>query len=289
MSLRRSAAVVCLAVLAAAPAAAAPAAAASASAASLKVASSLDGKTVLPHRIPWVAFMSIPETQISQVDYLIDAKLRWVGHGSAAKYTGSSLYYSTYSDTGGYLVTSWLAPGLHRFTVRVVALDGQTASDTVVARVLPAPIPPAALAGSWQRTINTAAAPAPGSSGNPTDTYTPDGTYTITFSRKWIEDHVAGKFTISGSINGNTGAGEEYLSDWTPGPKSFHVQGAVSIQPFDSNTDQLGGWWCNPGGPGANYSWTVHGNVLTLGPIGGKDACGIRGFIWTGTWARVAN
>jgi hypothetical protein len=77
------------------------------------------------------------------------------------------------------------------------------------------------------------------------------------------------------------------LTDWTPGPRSFHVQGAVSIQPFDGNTDQLGGSWCYWGGPGANYSWTVHGRVLTLTPFGGKDACSIRGFIWTGEWTRV--
>jgi len=233
--------------------------------------------------------MSIPRSRINQVDYLIDGKLCWIGEGSSSKYPGTSFYYSTYSDTRGYLVTSWLAPGLHKFTVRVATTNGQTASNTVVARVVPAPVPPAALVGSWQRTINTANAPAPGSPGNPTDTDTPDGTYTITFSRKFIEDRLPGKFTISGSINDNTGDGEEYLDDWTPGPHSFHVQGAVSIQPFNSNTDQLGGWWCEPGGPAANYSWTVRGSDLTLTPIGRTDACGIRGFIWTGTWSRVAN
>ncbi len=284
MFLRPSVALICLAGLGAAPAVAA-----SASPALLKVISSLDGKTVLPHRIFWLAFMSIPQAQISQVDYLIDGKLCWVGTGNPSTYPGTSSYYSTYSDSGGYLVTSWLTPGLHKFTVRVVALNGQTGSDTVVARVLPAPVPPAALVGSWQRTIKTADAPAPGSPGNPTETYTPDGTYTITFSRKWIEDHFPGKFSISGSIDGNTGDGFELLTDWTPGLHSFHFQGAVSIQPFNENTDQLGGSWCYWGGPGANYSWTVHGSALTLTPIGGTDACQIRGFIWTGTWTRIAS
>lgn len=119
----------------------------------------------------------------TQFDYLIDGNLRWVGTGNPSKYRDTSSYYSTYSDTGGYVVTSWLTPGLHKFTVRVLALNGQMGSDTVIARVLPAPMPPAALVGSWQRTTNTANAPTPGSPGNPTDTYTPDGTYTITFSR----------------------------------------------------------------------------------------------------------
>ena len=56
-----------------------------------------------------------------------------------------------------------MTPGLHRLTARVIALNGQNGSDTVVASVLPAPIPPAALVRSWQRTINTANAPAIGS------------------------------------------------------------------------------------------------------------------------------
>ena len=113
MSLRPSVALICLAGLVVAPAA-------TASATPLRVTSSLDGKTVLPHRISWMAFPTVPRAQIKEVDYLIDGKLCWVGHASP----------STYSDTGGYLVTSWLTPGLHSFTVRVITLSGQTASDT---------------------------------------------------------------------------------------------------------------------------------------------------------------
>lgn len=251
---------------------------AAASSTTLKVTSSLDGKTVLPHRISWMAYSTVPMTAIKEIDYLIDGKLRWVGHDSR----------STYSDTGGYLVTSWLTPGMHKFTVRTVALNGQTASDTVTARVLPAPIPPPAILGSWQRTVDTADAPTPGSSGNPTDTDTPSGTYTITFSRKWIEDHFPGKFTISGSIGDATGDGFELLSDWTPKPTTLHVAGAISIQPFDGDTDQLGGSWCYWGGPGADYTWKVSGTALTLEPVGGTDACAIRGFIWTGKWTKIA-
>jgi hypothetical protein len=251
---------------------------AAASSTTLRVTSSLDGKTVLPHRISWMAYSTIPTAEIKEIDYLIDGKLRWVGHAAG----------STYSDTGGFLVTSWLTPGIHKFTVRAIALGGQTASDTVAARVLPAPIPPADLIGNWRRTINTSDAPAPGSSGNPTDTDTPSGTYTISFSRSWIEDHFPGKFTISGSINASTGDGFELLTDWTPKPSSFHVAGAISIQPFDGDTDQLGGSWCYWGGPGADYTWKVSGTSLTLKPVGGEDPCAIRGFIWTGTWTKVA-
>ena len=40
-----------------------------------KVASTLDGRRVLPQRIHWVARTSGPA---SEVDFLIDGKLRWV-------------------------------------------------------------------------------------------------------------------------------------------------------------------------------------------------------------------
>jgi hypothetical protein len=241
-----------------------------------KVTSSLDGKTVLPHRIHWMAFPTIPMSQIKAVDYLVDGKLRWIGHGSP----------STYADTGGYLVTSWLTPGLHTFTIRVLARDGATASDTVTARVLPPPTVPAALAGTWKRTVtNTSAAPPPGSAGNPTDTLTPPGTYTISFEPQWIHD-VFPCTTSPCRFVSSTGAGGLFDDDWIPGPKTFYVQGEVTFTVADASA-RLNGWWCQTWGPSATYSWSVNGNTLTLAPIGGMDACGIRGFIWTGRWTRV--
>ena len=32
---------------------------------------------------------------------------------------------------------------------------------------------------------------------------------------------------------------------------------------------------------------SVSGDTLTLAPVGGHDACGIRGLVWGGTWTRV--
>src|SRR6202042_3426446 len=110
---------------------------------------------------------------------------------------------------------------------------------------------PSELAGSWRRTIDTTGAPAAGSAGNPTDTFTPSGTYTITFEKQWILDHFPGAFTAASQ---DTGAGWEITSDWTPGPTMLHVQGAVTFK-VSNDSDQLGGWWCEPGGPAADYSW----------------------------------
>jgi hypothetical protein len=242
----------------------------------LKVTSTLDGKTVLPHRIHWVGFTTLPASKVNRVDFLIDGKVVWTEH---------TIPY-TFADDRGYLVTNWLKPGNHDFTIRVTARDGRRAEDTVKARVLPPAAVPAALAGTWQRTIaDTSGAPVAGSVQNPTGTLTPPGTYRITFDRRWIHD----EFPCTNSpctYNSNTGAGGEFNTDWIPGPSSFSVLGGVTIHTF-KDTDRLAGWWCETWGPAATYTWTVSGNTLTLAPVGGHDACGIRGFVWAGKWTKL--
>jgi len=244
--------------------------------ATFKVASTLDGKTVLPHRIRWRALPTLPQAQMKEVDFLIGGRVAWIE--PKAPYS--------YSDDEGFLVTSFLTPGRHRFAVRAVATDGRRATDTVTARVLPAPMPPAALQGTWERTIpDTSGAPAPGSAGNPTDTLTPPGTYRLTFERRWIHD-VFPCTTTPCRFVPKTGAGGEFTSDWTPGTRTFSVRGAVTFRVFH-DTDRLAGWWCNPGGPAATYTWSVSGGTLTLAAADGRDKCVVRGFIWAGTWKRV--
>jgi hypothetical protein len=240
------------------------------------LASTLDGKRVLPHRIYWLALPSLPASKVSKVEFLIDGRLAWAEHKPP---------YS-YADDGGYLVTSFLKPGRHRFTVRVIPKTGQQETNTVTARVLPAPPVPVALAGTWERTItDTSGAPAGGTAGNPTDTLTPPGTYKLTFDRQWIHDQFP--CTTSPCRYVSSGAGTEFDSDWDPGTSTFYVQGEVTFRIF-TDSDRLAGWWCETGGPSAHYTWSVSGNTLTLAPVGGHDACGIRGFVWSGTWTRVS-
>jgi hypothetical protein len=45
---------------------------------SLAVASTLDGHSSLPHRISWVARPSVAESEVSEVDFLIDGKAAFV-------------------------------------------------------------------------------------------------------------------------------------------------------------------------------------------------------------------
>src|SRR4051794_33446237 len=161
--------------------------------AAFTVSSTLDHKATLPHHIRWHATTTLPANQIAEVDFLIDGKLSWVEPKPP---------YS-YSDDTGYLVTSWLTAGNHRFTVRAKSKDGRVANDTVTARVAPAAEPSVPLAGKWHRTVDPTGVPTPGTPGAPKDTPTPAGTYTLTFDKRWLQTRDPGTFTKA-SVDKNT-------------------------------------------------------------------------------------
>jgi hypothetical protein len=228
------------------------------------VKSSLDKRTVLPHRIHWLAYPSLPHAQVKKVDYSIDGgPVRWTEHH----------YPYSFSDNGAYLVTTWLKPGRHRFTVRAVATDGRVAIDTVTAKTVAPPAVPAAQHGTWERAPFSKALPG-----------WPTGTYKLIFDRRWIELIHPGPFDPVKSVP--TGEGYINYFDWNPlGAGRFHAQGAVTLKE-QGPKDRVGGWLCEPGGPGSNYTWSVTGTTLTLTPAGGSDACHLRGRVWAGEWTR---
>ena len=139
-----------------------------------KVTSTLDGKKVLPRRIVWTVNVSPAFPKSGLVDFLIDDKT--VGFN----YIKTS---DTYPDTGGYLVTTWLKPGTHTFTSRVRPPGSQvTIDDTVIATTVAPAAPPAALAGTWERTVSDlSGTPKPGSAGNPGGNTLPTGRYELIF------------------------------------------------------------------------------------------------------------
>jgi hypothetical protein len=243
------------------------------------IRSSLDGKTVLPHRIHWVARPHLPEAQIESVDFLIDGKLVWIEHNPP--------YVYSEDEDGvhlGYLVTSWLAPGRHRFAVRAIAKDGRKATATVTARVT-APLDlPTGLAGRWQRTItDTSGAPAPGTPGNPTNNYFPAGTYTMVIDPRQIQMRFPGTFRRPASDS--TGEGWVLDSDYTVSSSTLRATGPVIFEPYRGQAE--GGWWCWQDGPSGAYDWSISADTLTLAPRGGADPCANRGFIWAGAWKRT--
>jgi hypothetical protein len=232
-----------------------------ASASPFQVVSTLDGKTVLPHHIRWRGEPTLSAAAIKEVDFLIDGRVRWVVTRPPYGYA----FDATWAHPG-FLVTTWLRPGRHRFAVRAVAKGGRTATDAVAARVLPAPEVPTKLVGTWRRTLARSV---------------PAGTYAITFDRRWLEDRLPGRFRHgAGRCSGCI-----LRDDYAPGPRTFTVWGAVVTGPAIASSP-VRGWWCDPGGPTATYSWSVSGSTLTLAPLGGSDPCRRRGLAWTGRWTR---
>jgi hypothetical protein len=247
-----------------------------------KVTSTLDGKKVLPIRTHWIAHTRIPASQVTRVDFLIDGKLRWTDTAPISGSAGSYAFGNADSlSTEGFLVTTWLTPGAHRFSVRVTEATRTKAVDTVTARVLPAPQPPSALAGAWTRVVTAEdVQKAQPQYGSPP----PVGTWKLVFDQvgAWelgpLQTGVVDQYDAeAGTINVYAPIQMAPLSCDQGGT----CQGGVSR--FGYHT--IGGDDCTWSGPFGTYQWTVTGTTLTLTAI--HEACGDRQAIWEGTWTRT--
>lgn len=228
------------------------------------IRSSLDGKSVLPHRLPWIAYPSAP-VMYPGVEFLIDGKLVYDNRLEPYAFGHDGRDEATNTVKTGYLVTSWLTPGKHTFTVRAKRNpDRVTASKTVFARVLPASQPPAALAGMWTRQIEK---PVPSDRGVLWHGTAPAGRYRLTIDRRYLKS--------TGPVPGNV------KFEYAATASTLRLGGPVWTG------DRSEGGACDPWGPEATYSWTVSGEVLTLAPMEAADGCSQRGAIFTGEWTRV--
>jgi hypothetical protein len=228
----------------------------------LKVTSTIDGKKVLPHRSRWIAYPNLTAAKVRKVEFLIDGKLRWTEHKAPYNYGSDDLHGHL-----GYLITTWLAPRKHTFTARAFDNTGRMTADTVIARVLPAPAPPAALAGAWTRIvtaddIKTAGASPP-----------PAGRWKLIFDRvgAWHIDPQQG-----GVVNQYTAHADDIdvFAPITMAPKGVSRYGAHGFGCCD----------CNEAGPFGSYTWSTSGKELTLKAT--KEGCPNRRAIWEGIWTR---
>jgi hypothetical protein len=236
--------------IAAASAAAAPAAK------RFTVRSTLRGRTVLPHRIHWYAYPSLPSSKIVAVDFLIDGRLRWVEHNAPYDY----------GFNGNYLVTSWLKPGRHRFTVVAHANDGRRARRSVTANVLPAAPPPAPLDGTWTRTMTPAQ-----TQGQPA------GTWILKINKIgwWIK-----------VPDGGPGANlidVAYLQEGL-----LESRGGIWTKPNPPNNPTQGNGWCDEPFQPVQYQWSVSETTLTL-TLAGPARCDGESVIWAGTWTHATS
>lgn len=223
----------------------------------VSVASSLDGKRVLPLRIHWTARPSVPSASVAEVDFLIDGRVGWTEMRAP--------YF--YGDDGNWLVTTFLKPGRHRFTVRVTTATGKTASDTVTARVAPAPAPPAALAGTWSHTV-TAADVAHATSSQPP----PTGRWKLTISK------------IGWQMTDPQNGGGAFDVVYLPHSK-LQMRPTIETPPYPNPSN---GGFCADTDPLA--VWTAATSpartTMTLRPAP-RDPCGDRIAILAGTWHRI--
>ena len=224
-----------------------------------KVKSTLAGKKVLPLRAHWLGYPSLPESKVTEVAFLIDRKLRWIEHHKPYTYGGL--------DGDNYLVTSWLKPGRHIFTVRATATDGRKASTTTIARVLPAPSPPPALANThWKRTLTK----------DQLGPSTPAGDWSLRIDEKGWK---------IGDPRGDT----NFIDVAYLGPHLLQSRGGIWTKPH--GVGHVGGnGWCEDTNVPVDYGWSVAADVLTMTLVG-PDRCGDPGDsqsqVWAGSWTRV--
>ena len=221
------------------------------------VTSTLDGRTVLPLRVHWIAHPHIALAQVQEVDFSIDGRRAWVEH--QAPYV--------YGDDGNWLVTSFLRPGLHTFTVRVITFSNRRASDTVRARVVAAPAPPAQLAGEWQRTVS-AADVTKATSGSPP----PPGIWRLTIS-------------ATGWAMRDPQGGGGLFDVAYPADGTLQMRPTIEYPPYPNGNN---GGFCADTDPLSDWTVAVSadGQTMTLNPSG-SDPCGDRLAILQGAWTRT--
>jgi hypothetical protein len=215
----------------------------------LSVSSSLAGHTTLPHRIHWTATPSVPPDQVSEVDFLIDGRLRWVEHNAPYDY----------GDDGNFLVTSFLSAGSHTFTVRATTIGGKTASTTVTAHVHAAPAPPNALAGTWKRYVKRTDPSGP-----------PSGNWHL------IIDRVG--WTINDTAGGGNVIDVAYLKPGLLEVRTGMATGHDTVAGGAADEDLNG--FCNnaPGRP-VRYRWSVTGSTLRFRYVSGRACPGFTQFL----------
>ncbi len=232
-----------------------------------KVTSSLDGKRSIPFRTHWIATPHPAGAIVTQVAFLIDGKLAWTEMNSP--------YVFGSDDDGtnlGYLITTWLKPGRHSFTVRAIGESGRVVSDTVTAHVAAAPQPPAALQGTWTRTMTQQDITNAGLTLGP-----PTGRWQLVFDRvgAWELDPLGTGLGTQYAVTGNT------INVYAPIQEvPCCSSGSSGIARYGHHG--LGGVDCNPSGPFGSYSWSVHADTLTLTPI--VKGCPSQETIWAGVW-----
>jgi hypothetical protein len=233
-----------------------------------QVTSTLDGETTIPLRTRWIATPQPAGAPVAGVDFLIDGKVIWSENAAPYVFGGD--------DNGtnlGFLITSWLSPGAHTFTARATGVDGKTVSDDVTASVAAAPAPPAALKGTWTRTVTQQDIEHAGVTEGPP----PTGQWHLIFDQigAWELDPLGSGVGSQYEAQGDT------LNVYAPIQEAPFSNGIGGISVYGHH--DVGGTDCDASGPFGSYRWSVAGKKLTMSVI--NEGCPNRQAIWEGVWS----
>jgi hypothetical protein len=217
------------------------------------IRSTLGGKAVLPHRVAWLAVPALPSSRVRSVEFSIDGRVRWSERNPPY----------TYGNDGNFLVTSWLSPGMHRFTVEALSADGRRATVTTKARVGTPPPPPTDLAGTWERVLSKAEVEGAIDSA--------PGRWRLTIEKagwRFRDPGTHGALVDVAYLGGGVVEARGGVYTRLPGPG---LEGNI---------------WCDSSYEPVRYRWSREGDTLTLA-LAGPRRCDGQSQVWAGSWTRA--
>jgi hypothetical protein len=236
----------------------------------LRALSSISDGAVLSDPVRWTATAAgVPATQVGQVDFLIDGRVRWIEHHPPYVFNGD----------GDELFPWLLGPGGHRLAVRIVTRTGATGSTVSSVTVsIPAPIP-VQLLGTFSRTVTVADVLPPRPS-----PHEPRGEALLAGVSRG-EALLAGVWRLrvqaDGSITINAPDGAASTEAFLADPDGIlTLEGPANWLRSD---DRQSGF-CEIETIGA-YTWSAHARSLVVTPQ--HDTCTKRSSVFAGDWRRT--
>jgi hypothetical protein len=226
--------------------------------AAFSVASSILNGATLSEPIAWTATAT---AMLSRVDFLVDGAVKWTEYKTP--------YF--FNDDGNLLHPWLLGAGPHLLTTRGVATSGAQASSSAHVTVTAGPQVPAALAGTFARSVTAADYARTAGYRTQTDInigQAPDGVWTAHFQPKGL--------ILFDDPKGS--GGTEALSA-TPGG-TLTMGGPVN---WLVHKDRQGNF-CQKEAPG-QYHWSVAGRTLTI--TGDEKKCADRDSVFIGNWTQT--
>ena len=215
------------------------------------VTSSITDGQALSAPLTWTATVKPAKGQsVSKVVFSVDGKAEWTEMNAP--------YF--FNDDNYYLYPWLLGSGAHTLGLTVTMNSGSKVSKKISVTAT-APAVPAALVGSWSRTVAAS------------DFIAPDNTPTGV----WKIDVESNGLIKMGDPTGN-GQYEAFTATAT----GIDLAGTVN---WLAPADEQGGF-CDPERPN-DYTWQVSGSSLTLASPDDSTVCDDRYAVFHGTWTKT--